>query len=108
MTYAEASVAVGLLVVGFDGPPFVREKAVEEEDSRGASQLVKEGLGPWVLVQPGAKREAGNVLDPLEGRPVGQKVKGIAQQDRLGVGNRLHSRHVADYFGLDEKKTQCF
>ena len=71
---------------------------------------MKEGLGPGVLVQPGAKREAGNVLDPLEGRPVGQKVKGIAQQDRLGVGNRLHSRHVADYFGLDKKrkKKRCF
>ena len=64
---------------------------------------MKEGLGTWVLVQLGAKREAGNVLDPLEGRPVGQKVKGVAQQYRLGVGNRLHSRHVADYFGLDEK-----
>ena len=56
---------------------------------------MEELLQGLVPVDRGADGERGQVEDPLEGRPAGEKVEGVPEEDGLRVGDRLHPGDVA-------------
>ena len=77
LSHLEASADVSFDVVGSDGPFFVWQKGVKEKDAGGSGDAVKQALDRRVPVELGAERHGRDGLDPLECRPVGQKVKGV-------------------------------
>ena len=81
-SHLEASADVGFLVVGRDGPFLIGQKGVEKKDAGGTGDAVEQALDRRVPVELRAERHGRDRLDPLEGRPVGQKVKGVTCVER--------------------------
>ena len=61
---------------------------------------MEELLQGLVPVDRGADGERGQVEDPLERGPAGEEVEGVAEEDGLGVGDRLDAGDVAHDLGL--------